>query len=86
MVKSKVFSTKILGDLDLDGMVILVCYNEQVIAEINYENGIDQMQIELICSTEESPKQFFPLEGFLEILQEAKEIAIQCAKEDEKFK
>ncbi len=46
MVINKGFCTKILGDLDFEGMVILVCYDDQIVAEINYEKGIDYMEIE----------------------------------------
>jgi len=45
---SKGLCTKILGDVDLEGMVILICHDDQVIAEINYEKGIDNMEIEIV--------------------------------------
>jgi len=77
------FCTKILGDIDLEGMVILVCHDDQVIAEINYEKGIDNMEIEIVSSQEGFPKQIFSLDGFFKILEEAKQLAIKCAKEDE---
>lgn len=83
MVINKGFCTKILGDIDLEGMVILVCYNDQVIAEINYEKGIDNMEIEVVSSQEGFPKRIFSLDGFFKILEEAKQLAIKCAKEDE---
>ena len=79
----KGFCTKILGDIDLEGMVILVCYDDQVIAEINYEKGIDNMEIEIVSSQEGFPKRIFSLDGFFKILEEAKQLAIKCAKEDE---
>jgi len=82
MVINKGFSTKILGDIDLEGMVILVCYDDQLIAEINYEKGIDDMEIEIVSSREGFLKQIFPLDGFFKILEEAKRLAIKCAKED----
>ena len=41
MVINKGFCTKIFGDVDLEGMVIFVCHDDQIIAEINYEKGID---------------------------------------------
>ena len=83
MVINKGFCTKILGDIDLEGMVILVCYDDQIIAEINYEKGIDNMEIEIISSQEGFPKRTFSLNGFFKILEEAKQLAIKCAKEDE---
>ena len=83
MVINKGFCTKILGDIDLEGMVILVCYDDQVIAEINYEKGIDNMEIEIVSCQEGFPKRIVSLDGFLKILEEAKQLAIKCAKEDE---
>jgi len=83
MVINKGFCTKILGDIDLEGMVILVCYDDQVIAEINYEKGIDNMEIEIVSSQEGFPKRIVSLDGFFKILEEAKQLAIKCAKEDE---
>lgn len=82
MVINKGFCTKIFGDVDLEGMVILVCHDDQVIAEINYEKGIDNMEIEIVSSQKGSPKQIFTLDGFFNILEEAKQLAIKCAKED----
>ena len=83
MVINKGFCTKILGDIDLEGMVILVCYDDQVIAEVNYEKGIDKMEIEIISSQEGFPKRVFSLDGFFKILEEARLLAMKCAKEDE---
>lgn len=86
MVVNKGFCTKILGDIDLEGMVILICHDDQIIAEINYEKGIDDMEIEIVSSEEGFPKRIFSLGGFFKILEEAKQIAIKCAKEDEERK
>lgn len=86
MVINKGFCTKILGDIDLEGMVILVCHDDQVIAEINYEKGIDNMEIEIVSSQEGFPKRIFSLDGFFKILEEAKQLAIKCAKEDEELR
>ena len=86
MVINKGFCTKILGDVDLEGMVILICHNDQVIAEINYEKGIDNMEIEIISSKEGFPKRIFSLNGFFKILEEAKQLAIKCSKEDEELR
>lgn len=85
MVINKEFCTKILGDIDLEGMVILVCYDDQVIAEINYEKGIDNLEVEIVSSQDGFPKRTFSLDGFFKILEEAKQLAIKCAKEDEEI-
>lgn len=86
MAINKGFCTKILGDLDLQGMLILVCYDDCIIAEINYEKGIDNMEIEIISSQKDSPSPIFSLDDFFEILEQAKQLAIKCAKEDEELR
>lgn len=84
MVMNKGFCMKILGDVDLEGMVIFVCYDDQIIAEINYEKGVDNVEIEIVPSPlKEFHKQVFSLDGFFKILEEAKQLAIKCSKEDE---
>lgn len=80
---NKGFCTKILGDIDLEGMVILVCHDDEVIAEITYEKGIDNMEIEIVSSQEGFPKRLFSLDGFFKTLEEAKRLATKCALEDE---
>lgn len=74
------FSIKILGDVAFDGMVIIICYDNQNIAEINYEKGIDHMEIEIMHIKENL---MFPLDDFMNAIEKAKKIAIKCAKEDE---
>lgn len=83
MVINKGFCTKILGDVDLEGMVILVCYEDHVIAEINYEKGRDNIEIELVPSKEGITTRRFSLDVFFKALEEAKQLAIKCANEDE---
>lgn len=76
-------SIELCGDLDFEGMVIDITYNKETIASINYEKGINNMEIEILPK---SKKFVFPLEDFLLILEKAKKLAIKCAKEDEEFR
>lgn len=76
-------SIELCGDLDFEGMLLDITYNGEAIASINYEEGIDNMEIELLPKSEEI---VFPLEEFLLVLEKAKKLAIKCAKEDEDFK
>jgi len=41
------FSIELCGGLDFEGMVIDVTYNKETVAYINYENGIDNIEIEI---------------------------------------
>src|SRR3990167_962112 len=81
MVINKGFCTKICSDVDREGMIVIICYDDQIVAEINYEKGIDNMEIEIILSREGSPKRAFLLNDFFIVLDKAKQLAIQCAKE-----
>lgn len=83
MVINSGFCTKILGDIDLEGMVIFVCYDDQIIAEVNYEKGVDNIEIDFLALKDDSHRYLFPLEDFLKILEQAKAMAIRCAKKDD---
>lgn len=79
----KTFLIETCSDLNYEGMVVDITFDNQRIAMINYDKGIDNLEIEILPFGEEQSKCVFPLKDFLEILEKAKEIAIQCAKEDE---
>ena len=79
----KTFLIETCSDINYDGMVVDVSVDNRRIAMINYDKGIDQLEIEILLSTDQLSKCVFPLKDFLEILEKAKDIAIQCAKEDE---
>jgi len=64
-------------------MVVDISFDNQRIAMINYDKGIDNMEIEVLSTEEGSSRCVFPLNVFLEILEKAKAIAVRCAKEDE---
>jgi len=80
---NKEFSIEMCGDLDFEGMVIDVTYNKETVASINYEKGIDNIEIEIPPKPE---KFVFPLDDFFVALEKAKKLAIKCAKEDEEFR
>ncbi len=80
---NKNFSIELCGDLDFEGMVVDVTYNKETIASINYEKGIDNIEIEIPSKPE---KCVFPLTDFFLILEKAKKLAIKCAKEDEELR
>ncbi len=61
-------------------MVINISYDMETIASINYDKGIDNMEIEMRPISE---KLLFPLDDFFPALEKAKQLAIKCAKEDE---
>jgi len=77
---NKRFSIEMCSDLDFEGMVIDVSYDMETIASINYDNGIDNMEVEMRPISENI---IFPLDDFFLALRQAKQLAIKCAKEDE---
>jgi len=77
---NKQFSIELSSDLDFEGMIIDVIYDTEPIASINYEKGLNKMEIELHPTSENL---LFPLNDFFLALEKAKKLAIKCAKEDE---
>ena len=47
---------------------------------INYDKGIDNMEIEILSTGDESSRCVFPLNVFFEILEKAKAIAVRCQR------
>lgn len=78
----KTFIIETCSDLNYEGMVVDISFDNQRIATINYDKGINNLEIEILLSGDESSECVFPLKDFLIILEKAKEIAIQCTKED----
>lgn len=67
-------------------MVVDISFDNQRIAMINYDKGMDNLEIEILPSKDEPSECVLSLKDFLEILEKAKTIAIKCAKEDEERK
>jgi hypothetical protein len=79
----KTFPIELSSDLDFEGMVVTICFGNQEVAMLNYDKGIDNMEIQLPSQNKEHPALIFPLQDFLNTLEKAKKLVIQCAKEDE---
>lgn len=77
------FSLELCGDLEFEGMVIDVCYGPDSIVSMNYDKGIDQLEVELHAWPKTAPNLSFPLEDLLTTLEDAETLAVRCAKEDE---
>lgn len=83
MAMSKGFHTKLCSDVDYEGMVIDIYFDDERISSLNYDKGIDNLEIEILWGTKDTPRRIFPLNEFFEILEKAKKLALKCAKEDE---
>jgi len=77
------FTIELCSDLDFEGMVVDISFSNQIIAMLNYEKGINNIEIEIFSSTDSSVKRVFLLKDFVNALESAKKLAIKCAKEDE---
>ena len=76
---TKKFSITLCSELDFEGMVVEVCFDNQVIATCNYEKGIDNIEIQILPQNQEC---IFPLQDFLNVLEKAKKLVMQYAEED----
>jgi len=76
---SKRFLIEMCSDRDFEGMAIYISYGVDLIAIVNYDKGIDNIEIIIQPGLE---KLYFPLKDFFKILEKAKKLAIKCAKED----
>ena len=80
---NKKFIIELSSDLDFEGMVVNICFGNQEVAMLNYDKGINNIEIQIPSQNEESQRFIFPLQDFLTVLEKAKKLVIQCAKEDE---
>ncbi|HEV3270004.1 MAG TPA: hypothetical protein VGZ69_05080 [Candidatus Rhabdochlamydia sp.] len=80
---NKKFIIELSSDLDFEGMVVNICFGNQEVAMLNYDKGINNIEIQIPSQNEESQRFIFPLQDFLNVLEKAKKLVIQCAKEDE---
>jgi len=80
---NKKFSIELCSDLDVEGMVVDISYDMTTIASVNYEKGVDKMEIALLPFDNEVTAFKFPLQDFILVLEKAKNLAIQCAKDDQ---
>ena len=86
MTKKNNFNLTLFSDLDLEGMAVEVCFKNQTIASVNYENGVENIEIEFFSKCGELLEKKFNLQDMIDILEAAKQLAIKCAKEDEQKK
>lgn len=80
------FSIDLVGDLDLEGMAIEINFDNQTIARLDYEKGVENIEIEFYATSNSGEVMKFSLLDFLTVVEKAKKLVIKCAKEDEERK
>ena len=75
---NKGFSVELCGDLDFEGMVVDISYEKQPIVSINYDKGVNNIEIRMFSMKAVT----FSLNDFISVLENANKLAIKCAKED----
>ena len=70
------FKLRICSDLEYEEMVVDICWNNNTVALLNREKGIDNLEIE-IFPPDESNSWKFPLDKFIETIQNAKKCLIE---------
>ena len=78
----KRLTIELSSNLDFEGMVVNICSNMMTIASINYDKGIDKMEIEFFPFGNPNEKTILPLEDFVDVLKKAKQLGIKCAIEE----
>ncbi|NGX50363.1 MAG: hypothetical protein K1060chlam2_00208 [Chlamydiae bacterium] len=79
---SQSFTIELSSNVDFEGMVVYISSGEQEFFLLNYDKGVENIEIEPLPHTITEKKQIFQLEELLDALIKAKEILIKCAEED----
>lgn len=72
------------SDLDYEGMVVYLSIENREIAILNYDQGVDDLEVELLPLLSDQDKLELPLDELMNALQKAKEILLKCAEQDKK--
>jgi len=78
----KKFIVELVSDVDYEGMVVEVSFENFILARLNYDKGVDNIEMEIPSNSSHSI--IFPLDGYLECIEKAKEILIRCYNEDQR--
>lgn len=71
------FKTRLCSDLEFEEMVADICYEDQTIAMITQEKGIDKMEIEIFHPNEETGSCKYCLDDYVKAIFSAKEALIK---------
>ncbi len=74
------FRVRLCSDLDYEEMVADIAYQNHTIAMITQENGIDNMEIEILVPDNDVKFRKFSLDEFIEAIRLAKARLIEMKK------
>jgi hypothetical protein len=86
MNKNKGFYIELCSDIDIDGMSIDICFNNNRVATLNYAKGIQHSEIDVFIPPKKEGRWSFSLGEFMSTLEEAKNIMKKCYEEDKRDK
>ena len=73
------FKIRICSDLDYEGMVVDIVYNNETLATLNQDSGVDNIEIKLFSNKKDFWE--FSLDEFQKNVEEAKKTLIQFNKD-----
>ncbi|MCB1110659.1 MAG: hypothetical protein KDK64_06715 [Chlamydiia bacterium] len=76
------FKIELSSDLEYEGMAVYLSFCEQEIAILNYDKGIENIEVKLLPIYTDTKNLSVPLDEFLKVLEKAKQILKKCAEED----
>ena len=76
------FTIELSSNLDYDGMVVYISVHEQEIAILNYDKGIEDVEVKFLPIYTKTKTLSVSLDKLLEALKKAKAILKKCAEED----
>jgi hypothetical protein len=79
MNEQKKFQIELCSDLDYEEMVADISYEDQPVAKITQDEGIDNIQVEIYSQKEEVSWKF-SLDDFVEVMLRAKKCLINFQK------
>ncbi|MDB6081218.1 MAG: hypothetical protein JWO53_490 [Chlamydiia bacterium] len=77
------FEIELCSDLDYEEMVVDISWDNEAVAMVTQEKGIDNMEIEIFARDKLGTSWSFPVDKFIQAVQQAKNFLIKMQKIDD---
>lgn len=74
---------ELISDLDFEGMIVEISFENQSVVRLNYDRGIDRIEMEMDLRNVDVNGLIFPLDDFFFALKKAKKLLVKCYREDQ---